>query len=143
MLRLPGTSQVQANKQKGEGTLRAAHAQVKLLKIALTKYLVSRRIKKNVMQNICCQTAAKHPEFLFEIEVLLWRVSAHNMRNEQVSVISSEIVSACGCLCLCVCMLSSSRVTHCRFWEHRWRFGWGVNFHDLTSHALNDCLSKG
>lgn len=80
------------------------------------------------------------PEFLFEIEVLLLHVSAPNMRNEQVSVISSEIVSACGCPCLCVCMLD---MKNCSFWEHRWRFGWGVNFHDLTSHALNDCLSKG
>lgn len=82
----------------------------------------------NTMQNICCQTAAKHQPVLG----FFWShklVSMHNVRDEQVSVISSEIVS--------VCMQSSLGETYCSFWERRWRFGWGVNFHDLTSHAGN------
>lgn len=87
----------------------------------------------------CSQTS----QVSFWDEVLLWRVSTHNMRNEQVSVISSEMVSACGCLRRCVCMLSGSRVTHCSFWEHRWRFGWGGNFHDLTSKCTELLPVKG
>lgn len=82
--------------------------------------------KKNVMQNICSQTAA-----LFEMrfycdacQSTIWEMNR--------SVISSEIVSACGCLSLCAC--SPVHVSNTFFFGNAGGDLGAVNCYDLTSH---------
>lgn len=72
-------------------------------------------------QSSCSQTSAG-PESVFETSEGLNR-----------SLLSAVRLYLRVGVCLCACAVQFTCAPFL-FWERRWRFGWGVKCHDLTSH---------